>query len=115
MLTISSPSRRTDGYTVDEVVMYWKQPNPVRGVGSSELPQFSIVRHETTDRKESLATGKSLRRGELRVSFHWARASVLPTSPCYSLLILHLISEDLSEVAKRALEHVRSLVRLLAR
>ncbi|XP_022696149.1 gamma-aminobutyric acid receptor subunit beta-like isoform X1 [Varroa jacobsoni] len=58
------------GYTVDEVVMYWKQPTPVRGVGSSELPQFSIVRHETTDRKESLATGTYQR---LSLSFELKR------------------------------------------
>ncbi|XP_003747411.1 gamma-aminobutyric acid receptor subunit beta-like [Galendromus occidentalis] len=58
------------GYTVDEVVMYWKQPNPVGGVDSSELPQFSIVRHETTDRKESLATGTYQR---LSLSFELKR------------------------------------------
>ncbi|CAH2216600.1 jg4067, partial [Pararge aegeria aegeria] len=38
------------GYTVSDVVMYWKE-TPVRGVENAELPQFSILGHETNDRK----------------------------------------------------------------
>ncbi|XP_034825389.1 gamma-aminobutyric acid receptor subunit beta-like isoform X1 [Maniola hyperantus] len=44
------------GYTVSDVVMYWKE-TPVRGVENAELPQFTILGHETNDRKEKLATG----------------------------------------------------------
>ncbi|GLV35758.1 Ligand-gated chloride channel homolog 3 [Carabus blaptoides fortunei] len=44
------------GYTVMDVVMYWKD-TPVRGVEEAELPQFTIIGYETNDRKESLATG----------------------------------------------------------
>ncbi|GAB0097058.1 Gamma-aminobutyric acid receptor subunit beta-like [Sergentomyia squamirostris] len=44
------------GYTVTDVVMYWK-PTPVRGVEEAELPQFTIIGYETNDRKEELATG----------------------------------------------------------
>ncbi|XP_033239058.1 gamma-aminobutyric acid receptor subunit beta-like isoform X2 [Drosophila pseudoobscura] len=44
------------GYTVSDVVMYWK-PTPVRGVEDAELPQFTIIGYETNDRKERLATG----------------------------------------------------------
>ncbi|KAF2892684.1 hypothetical protein ILUMI_13489 [Ignelater luminosus] len=44
------------GYTVMDVVMYWK-PTPVRGVEEAELPQFTIIGYETNDRKERLATG----------------------------------------------------------
>ncbi|XP_055710995.1 gamma-aminobutyric acid receptor subunit beta-like [Phlebotomus papatasi] len=44
------------GYTVMDVVMYWK-PTPVRGVEEAELPQFTIIGYETNDRKEELATG----------------------------------------------------------
>lgn len=44
------------GYTVTDVVMYWK-PTPVRGVEDAELPQFTIIGYETNDRKEKLATG----------------------------------------------------------
>ncbi|CAH0394640.1 unnamed protein product [Bemisia tabaci] len=44
------------GYTVMDVVMYWKD-TAVRGVEDAELPQFTIVGHETNDRKETLATG----------------------------------------------------------
>lgn len=40
----------TDGYTVSDVVMYWKE-TPVRGVEDAELPQFTILGHETNDRK----------------------------------------------------------------
>ncbi|XP_072942144.1 gamma-aminobutyric acid receptor subunit beta-like isoform X2 [Epargyreus clarus] len=45
-----------NGYTVSDVVMYWKE-TPVRGVEEAELPQFTILGHETNDRKEKLATG----------------------------------------------------------
>ncbi|XP_066245543.1 gamma-aminobutyric acid receptor subunit beta-like isoform X1 [Euwallacea similis] len=44
------------GYTVMDVVMYWKD-RPVRGVEEAELPQFTIIGYETNDRKERLATG----------------------------------------------------------
>ncbi|KAK6630384.1 Gamma-aminobutyric acid receptor subunit beta-like [Polyplax serrata] len=44
------------GYTVLDVVMYWKD-TPVRGVEEAQLPQFTIIGYETNDRKESLATG----------------------------------------------------------
>ncbi|KAL1506056.1 hypothetical protein ABEB36_005487 [Hypothenemus hampei] len=44
------------GYTVMDVVMYWKN-RPVRGVEEAELPQFTIIGYETNDRKERLATG----------------------------------------------------------
>ncbi|XP_061387949.1 gamma-aminobutyric acid receptor subunit beta-like [Musca vetustissima] len=44
------------GYTVSDVVMYWK-PTPVRGVEDAQLPQFTIIGYETNDRKERLATG----------------------------------------------------------
>lgn len=47
-----------DGYTVSDVVMFWKDPEPVVGVEQSELPQFTIIKYETTDRKEKLATGE---------------------------------------------------------
>lgn len=42
-----------DGYTVMDVLMYWKQ-TPVRGVEEAELPQFTILGYETNDRKVSL-------------------------------------------------------------
>lgn len=45
-----------DGYTVSDVVMYWKD-TPVVGVEEAELPQFTIMGYETNDRKEALATG----------------------------------------------------------
>lgn len=48
--------KSSDGYTVLDVVMYWKE-TPVRGVEEAELPQFTILGHETNDRKERLATG----------------------------------------------------------
>ncbi|KAL0269018.1 UNVERIFIED_CONTAM: hypothetical protein PYX00_010765 [Menopon gallinae] len=44
------------GYTVLDVVMYWKD-TPVRGVDEAQLPQFTIIGYETNDRKEKLATG----------------------------------------------------------
>lgn len=47
----------SDGYTVRDVVMYWT-PTPVVGVEDAELPQFSIIKYETKDRMEELATGK---------------------------------------------------------
>ena len=46
-----------DGYTVSDVVMYWRD-NPVVGVEEAELPQFTIEDHETNERKIRLATGK---------------------------------------------------------
>jgi len=45
------------GYTVSDVVMYWRE-EPVVGVDKAELPQFTIVRWETNERKIRLATGK---------------------------------------------------------
>ncbi|KAJ8946711.1 hypothetical protein NQ318_006969 [Aromia moschata] len=47
---------KLNGYTVMDVVMYWKS-TPVRGVEEAELPQFTIIGYETNDRKERLATG----------------------------------------------------------
>lgn len=40
----------SDGYTVSDVLMYWK-PTPVLGVFDAELPQFTILGYETNDRK----------------------------------------------------------------
>lgn len=37
--------------------MYWT-PTPVIGVEDAELPQFSIIKYETKDRMEKLATGR---------------------------------------------------------
>ena len=48
-----------DGYTVSDVVMYWRE-EPVVGVDKAELPQFTIVGWETNERKIKLATGKFL-------------------------------------------------------
>lgn len=45
-----------DGYTVADVVMYWKTPG-VMGVEDVKIQQFRIVGYETNDRIESLATG----------------------------------------------------------
>jgi len=45
-----------DGYTVSDVVMYWRD-EPVVGVEDAELPQFTIVGWETNERKIKLATG----------------------------------------------------------
>ena len=45
-----------DGYTVSDVVMFWREKSVV-GVDTAELPQFTIVGHETNDRIEDLATG----------------------------------------------------------
>ena len=45
-----------DGYTVSDVVMYWRD-QPVVGVEDAELPQFTIVGHQTNERKIRLATG----------------------------------------------------------
>lgn len=45
-----------DGYTVTDVVMYWRA-TPVRGVEEAELPQFTIIGYGTNDRIEKLATG----------------------------------------------------------
>ncbi|XP_050040332.1 gamma-aminobutyric acid receptor subunit beta-like [Dermacentor andersoni] len=58
------------GYTVSDVVMFWKDPEPVVGVEQSELPQFTIIKYETTDRKEKLATGTYQR---LSLSFELKR------------------------------------------
>ncbi|KYM97477.1 Gamma-aminobutyric acid receptor subunit beta-like protein, partial [Cyphomyrmex costatus] len=49
-------SKYSDGYTVLDVLMYWKE-TPVHGVKEAELPQFTILGYETNDRKEKLATG----------------------------------------------------------
>nr|CAD7597171.1 unnamed protein product [Timema genevievae] len=57
------------GYTVSDVVMYWKD-TPVRGVEEAELPQFTIIGYETNDRKEKLATGNYQR---LSLSFKLQR------------------------------------------
>ncbi|PSN54233.1 Gamma-aminobutyric acid receptor subunit beta-like protein [Blattella germanica] len=59
----------TNGYTVSDVVMYWKD-TPVRGVDEAELPQFTIIGCETNDRKEKLATGNYQR---LSLSFKLQR------------------------------------------
>jgi len=59
----------SDGYTVSDVVMYWKE-TPVRGVDEAELPQFTIIGFETNDRKEKLATGNYQR---LSLSFKLQR------------------------------------------
>jgi gamma-aminobutyric acid receptor subunit beta len=40
----------SDGYTVSDVVMYWRS-TPIRGVEEAELPQFTILGYETNDRK----------------------------------------------------------------
>ena len=45
-----------DGYTVSDVVMYWRE-DPVVGVDDAELPQFSIISWATNERKIKLATG----------------------------------------------------------
>lgn len=42
-----------DGYTVMDVVMYWK-PTPVRGVEEAQLPQFSILGYETNEKKVNI-------------------------------------------------------------
>ncbi|XP_063224396.1 gamma-aminobutyric acid receptor subunit beta-like isoform X2 [Bacillus rossius redtenbacheri] len=57
------------GYTVMDVVMYWKD-TPVRGVEEAELPQFTIIGYEVNDRKEKLATGNYQR---LSLSFKLQR------------------------------------------
>lgn len=57
------------GYTVMDVVMYWKD-TPVRGVEEAELPQFTIIGYETNDRIEKLATGSYQR---LSLSFKLQR------------------------------------------
>ncbi|KAF0311305.1 Gamma-aminobutyric acid receptor subunit beta-like [Amphibalanus amphitrite] len=44
------------GYTVKDVVMYWKE-TPVVGVEEAKLPQFTVLGYATTDRTERLATG----------------------------------------------------------
>ncbi|KAG8201340.1 hypothetical protein JTE90_016817 [Oedothorax gibbosus] len=57
------------GYTVADVVMYWTE-TPVVGVEDAELPQFSIIKYETTNRMEKLATGTYQR---LSLSFELKR------------------------------------------
>ncbi|XP_015907046.1 gamma-aminobutyric acid receptor subunit beta-like [Parasteatoda tepidariorum] len=57
------------GYTVADVEMYWTQ-TPVIGVEDAELPQFSIIKYETTNRMEKLATGTYQR---LSLSFELKR------------------------------------------
>ena len=47
----------SDGYTVSDVVMYWRE-KPVVGVEEAELPQFTIEGYETNERKIKLATGE---------------------------------------------------------
>ena len=49
----------SDGYTVSDVVMYWRD-QPVVGVEKAELPQFTIKKFETNERKIKLATGMCL-------------------------------------------------------
>lgn len=58
------------GYTVKDVLMAWRSPIPVVGVESAELPQFTILKYETTDRIEELATGTYQR---LSLSFELKR------------------------------------------
>ncbi|KAK7081940.1 Gamma-aminobutyric acid receptor subunit beta-2 [Halocaridina rubra] len=58
-----------DGYTVADVVMYWKDI-PVVGVEEAELPQFTIMGYEAKDRTEELATGVYRR---LSISFNLQR------------------------------------------
>ena len=59
------------GYTVNDVVMAWREPTPVIGVEQAELPQFTVVKYETTDRIEELATGTYQR---LSLSFELKRS-----------------------------------------
>lgn len=59
----------SDGYTVSDVVMYWRA-TPVRGVEEAELPQFTIIGYGTNDRIEKLATGSYQR---LSLSFKLKR------------------------------------------
>lgn len=42
-------SHTTDGYTVSDVVMYWRNNN-IRGVKNAELPQFTILGYFVSDR-----------------------------------------------------------------
>lgn len=58
------------GYTVKDVLMSWRSPIPVVGVENAELPQFTILKYETTDRIEELATGTYQR---LSLSFELKR------------------------------------------
>lgn len=57
------------GYTVTDVVMYWKDV-PVVGVEEAELPQFTIMGYDANDRTEELATGVYRR---LSISFSLQR------------------------------------------
>jgi hypothetical protein len=61
--------RSKDGYTVTEVVMFWSD-TPVLGMKDAKLPQFTIVNHETSNRRVRLATGVYQR---LRLSFDLKR------------------------------------------
>ena len=58
-----------DGYTVRDVVMYWKE-KAIRGVENIELPQYIISDYDTTDRIEKIATGNYQR---LSLSFKFKR------------------------------------------
>lgn len=49
LLCSSSYVALSDGYTVSDVVMYWRN-NQIRGVKNAELPQFTILGYETNDR-----------------------------------------------------------------
>jgi gamma-aminobutyric acid receptor subunit beta len=51
--------------------MSWREPTPVIGVEQAELPQFTVVKYETTDRIEELATGTYQR---LSLSFELKRS-----------------------------------------
>merc|ERR1712077_129695 len=55
--------------TVSDVVMYWRD-QPVVGVEKAELPQFTIKKFETNERKIKLATGTYQR---LSLSFRLQR------------------------------------------
>lgn len=45
-----------DGYTVSDVIMAWSD-TPVLGMQDAKLPQFTILSHETSNRRVRLATG----------------------------------------------------------
>lgn len=70
MMDLMNYRLSADGYTVNDVVMSWRAPTPVEGVEKAELPQFSIVKYETIDRIETLATGTYQR---LSLSFELKR------------------------------------------
>lgn len=60
-----------DGYTVSDVVMYWKE-TPVRGVEDAELPQFTILGHETNDRKVRNKHNKQNKTNERNKKKHYS-------------------------------------------